>query len=427
MLIRPAAVINGSLTPAGDKSISHRLVLLSLLLDGRFEISGLSDCDDVRTSIDIVRQLGVSITGSDDRIILTNYQPFSRRQPRPTEIFCGNSGTTARLLTGILPRLPGEYRLFGDPSLSRRPMQRVVIPLREMGAEIHSENDFGLPVRTRHSPAMRGINHVNQKASAQVKSAILLAALGAAGSTVTSEPYLSRNHTELLFRRLGIAVSCDQNRTTLVGPQQISGNHVFSVPGDISSAAFFIVAAAMIPGSRLLARNLLLNPCRTGFIKVLQRMGADLEIVQKTDDWEACGDIKVRGGSLRGTEIFPDEIPALIDELPALAAAMCFAEGTSRVTGAAELRHKESDRIAGIVKGLQKTGIDCRELDDGFEIKGSFRSPDYCELDSLEDHRLAMAFSLLGLKSQRGIFVDNCDCVKISCPDFFAILNAICC
>ncbi|KAF1083099.1 MAG: 3-phosphoshikimate 1-carboxyvinyltransferase [Candidatus Rifleibacterium amylolyticum] len=421
MFIAPTGRIGGELTVAGDKSISHRLVLLSLLNRGSIEITGLSDCIDVKSSLAAVKQLGVSVTQEKELTLLQNRGMLARQGH--FNIDCGNSGTTARLLTGILAGQPGFYRIFGDESLNRRPMRRIAEPLNMMNANISIASNGCLPLEISGSRSLRAASLSNPTGSAQVKSAIMLAALQAFGETTISEEISGRDHSERLFSRLNLPIMLSSNSIRIKGPAELSGNHRFSVPGDISSAAFFAVAACIIPESRLQIRNVLLNPTRTGFLKVLRRMSARIEEKTISDKWEPCGDISIQSSELCATEIVADEVPYLIDELPVLAVAMAFARGRSRVTGAGELRHKETDRIRDLIGQFKLAGINCRELVDGFEIEGPANISRNACLDSCHDHRLAMSLSIMALASPDGLAIENTDCSAISFPEFFSSLR----
>jgi len=424
MFLEPARQIAGSLSFPGDKSISHRLVLISLLLEGSLELINPSDCLDVGTSLKLVEKLGIEVLCDKKVIRLQNRQQTAAGFSTPVELDCGNSGTTARLLAGILAGRPGSYLLTGDASLSRRPMLRVVEPLRQMGAEIESSDAGTLPVRISGRQTLTPTAFFNRHSSAQVKSALLFAGLQACGDTVIEEPFVSRDHTERLLKFLGADITQNGGKICLNGPFRLTGDYSFNIPGDVSSAAFFAVAAAIFPGSCIELKNLLLNPGRTGFFNVLKRMGTGVTFREQTEiQQEPAGTATIAGGALHGVEISPAEIPSLIDELPALAIAMAFADGPSQVTGAAELRRKETDRISSLISQLQKAGVKCQELPDGFYIAGGSRLPEAIEVDPADDHRLAMAFAILARRSEKGLFIKNPDCVKISFPDFFKYLQ----
>jgi len=425
MFLEPARQIAGSLSFPGDKSISHRLVLISLMLEGSLELANLSDCVDVATSLRLVKKLGVEVLRDKKAVRLRNSQQAVTDFSMPVELDCGNSGTTARLLAGILAGRPGEYILTGDTSLSRRPMLRVVEPLRQMGAEIECSDAGTLPIRISGRQNLTSKTFFNHHSSAQVKSALMLAGLHAAGCTVVEEPFASRDHTERLLEFLGAGITRDDRKICLNGPFRPAGDFSFAIPGDVSSAAFFAVAAAIFPGSRVELKNILLNPCRTAFFNVLKKMGTGISFSEQTfTKKEPAGTATITGGVLHGVEILPAEIPSLIDELPALAVAMAFADGPSEVTGASELRRKESDRIGILVSQLQKTGVKCQELSDGFRIEGRSRLTGVTEVDPADDHRLAMAFAILARRSEKGLFIKNPDCVKISFPNFFSHLQS---
>lgn len=421
MLIPAATRISGELEFAGDKSISHRLILLSLLNRGQFAITGLSDCRDVNSSLKAVKQLGVKVSASNGVTLLQN--PGVQSRHGYFSIDCGNSGTTVRLLSGILAGQPGFYQLYGDESLSRRPMQRVVEPLFAMNANISASESKLLPIEISGSRYLRAIDFNNQSGSAQVKSAVMMAALQAVGETAIFEQFPGRDHSERLFSQLNLPLKMVQGGIRVKGPAELSGNHNFVVPGDVSSAAFFVIAASIVPDSELKLKNILLNPTRTGFIQVLKRMGASIKATMRHEKWEPAGDILVSSASLTATNIEVDEIPGLIDELPVLAVAMAYASGTSRVTGARELRHKETDRIRDLVGQLQIAGVNCREFSDGFEITGPTRINEKLTLDSCNDHRLAMSFAVLALNSNYGLEIKNSDCIDVSFPDFIKTLN----
>ena len=432
----------------GDKSIAHRLVLLSLLVNKKILINNLPDSKDVRSSLDIVKTLGVEV-GIREYEKNIELKPLNKKDFGKEEIVldCGDSGTTARLLCGILANLKGKFKLIGDESLSKRPMERVVRPLADlMGLKI-SSTDGHLPIYIEANGKTKAADFFNQTGSAQVKSAVLFAGMAAEGKTIVSEKILSRDHTERLLYYLQLFQHNKMSNKIYGGGQpacstlfssaipqvnrhcepkvwqsNISDDRLnFSIPGDISSAAYFIILY-LITRKSLKIENVLLNPTRTGFISVLRRMGADIEVQIKEDIWEPVGDIIVKGGNLKATEILADEIPSLIDELPILAVAMTFAKGKSRVSGAKELRVKESDRISCLISQLKKAGVDCCEFDDGYEISGKSEIVS-TELDSFNDHRLAMSFAILSKCSKADIKVKDRDSVSISFPEFYNYLG----
>ncbi len=410
----------------GDKSIAHRLVLFSLLLNKKIQIENLPDSKDVCTSLNIVKKLGVEVVRSDkDKSKFTLIGLNKRVFEDEITLDCENSGTTARLLCGILSNLKGRFKLIGDESLSKRPMERVVRPLADlMGLNIRS-TDGHLPIYIEANGKTKAADFFNQTGSAQVKSAVLFASLAAEGKTVVREQFLSRDHTERLLNYLLKTQQQDGQPacSTLFSSAVYDDKQTFSIPGDVSSAAYFIVASA-ISGKSIECKNLLLNPTRTGYLRVLRRMGAEIEEQIKDDCWEPVGDILVKGGNLTATDIKADEIPSLIDELPILAVAMAFAKGKSRVLGASELRVKESDRITCLISQLKKAGVDCSEYEDGFEINSGNKIVSV-ELDSFNDHRLAMSFAILAKCAKVDLKIKGRESTDISFPEFYDYLSPL--
>lgn len=408
----------GAIEFGGDKSLSHRLVLFSLLNSGTFCLENLSACDDVATSLEIFRRAGGHEKRlADGKIELSGP---ARLNDAEAEFFCGNSGTSARLLCGILAGQPYEFRLSGDESLQKRPMARIIKPLSEMGATF-SGTDHCLPLTITGCRNLKPIVYSSPVASAQVKSAILLAATQAEGLTVISEPFPSRDHTERLLTVLGADIRHDSSKILFNGPFRCRQQREFKIPGDISSAAFVIVAALLLPGSRIVCRDVLLNPGRIGFLHKLRQMGAKIDWQIKSNDFEPAGDIEVEYTTdLKRITIQPDEIAGLIDELPVLAAAMAMAEGVSTVSGAGELRVKETDRIHQICRCFSEIGIEAREKEDGYEITGQKNILGSREslISTGEDHRIAATMLILGLSSKKGVAIDNIDCIKISFPEY---------
>lgn len=394
-----------SLTFPGDKSISHRLLLLSLLTDKKLIVSNLPDSKDVNTSLSIIKQLGVKIERSGNRFSLLGgliHNTFDKE----IVLDCGNSGTTARLLCGILCNLKGKFKIIGDESLSKRPMDRIVKPLRDLAGVHIQSTDGHLPVILESIGKTQPIEFYNETGSAQVKSAILFAGFKNKEKNKVIENIPSRDHTEILLDYLS---------------EQKSDEVHFNIPGDISSAAYFAVLSAVMK-QKIVIENILLNPTRTGYLNVLKRMGAIIEEELIEDKWEPLGNLLIEGKDLQATDIEENEIPLLIDELPILAIAMAFSKGTSKVSGAQELRVKESDRINGLISQLKKVGINCEEKNDGFEITGP-NNIISAELDSFNDHRLAMSFAILNCCSEAKIQIKNKECVDISFPGFYELLN----
>lgn len=414
----------------GDKSIAHRLVLLSLLTNKKLALKNLPNSKDINTSLSIVKELGVTATQGKDNKTLFLQKNTEQSQNNPEIILdCGNSGTTARLLCGILCNLKGKFKLIGDESLSRRPMERVVRPLADlMGVKIKSTNDH-LPIYLESDGKTKPTEFFNETGSAQVKSAILFAGLANQCKTKVIEKIASRDHTERLLNYLNFENSHykpEAWQSTHSNDLLSAQNKIieFNIPGDISSAAYFAVLAA-ITKQKITFKNMLLNPLRTGFLRVLERMGAVVKEEIIDDKWEPIGNLSIEGRALQAIEILPDEIPSLIDELPILAIAMAFAKGKSTLSGAQELRVKESDRISGLISQLQKTGIKCSEKSDGYEITGP-NTIISAELDSFNDHRLAMSFAILEYCSKVKMKIKGSDSVNISFPEFYEYFKYIC-
>ncbi len=394
---------------AGDKSVSHRAVMFGSMAKGTTRVRGLLDAEDVGRTVEAARKLGASVQNVG-RELWVSGSPW-----RDTgEVDCGNSGTTARLLLGALAPRAGAT-LHGDASLSRRPMMRVIGPLRRMGAEIEGGPTLPVAVRTAE---MHGIDWVAEVASAQVKSAVLLAGLCAHGTTRYTERVATRDHTERMMRGMGANIRLEAD-TVVVEAGPLSAADI-TVPGDISSAAFWMVAAAIHPGASLVLEGVGLNPTRTGVIHVLRRMGARVD-VEDHGGIEPIGTVTVTGAELRGTEIGGAEVPTLIDELPVLAVAAAFAEGQTVVRDAAELRVKESDRVAAVVDGLRSVGADAEARPDGFVVSGG--TPVGGHVDTRGDHRIAMCFSILGLRVP--VTVSETDSIRTSYPAFLATLEEV--
>lgn len=432
--IRRAARIEGEITVPGDKSISHRAVLLSSLSNGRCEITNFLEGEDCQSTARAMSQLGVVIERPEPGTIIVEGTSGKFTAPGG-DIDCGNSGTTMRLMSGLLAAQEFRCRMVGDPSLSSRPMRRVIEPLQKMGASLHAEGENQCPPLVVRGCPLAGITYQLPVASAQVKSAILLAGLFAKGTTTVVETLRSRDHTERMFdyyllnflreeiwsgapteRRL------EEIRISVEGGQ-VPESRDFRVPGDISSAAFWLVAAAAQPGARLLVKDVGLNPTRTGIISVLLRMGAHIrEVVETPSHEEPAGNIDIRGSALHATVIEGAEIPNVIDEIPILAVAAALATGTTIIRGAAELRVKETDRIAAIASNLRAMGVAVGEFPDGMAITGG--SPLVgASLPSHGDHRIAMAFAVAGLFASGETLIKDTACVRTSYPGFTEILR----
>lgn len=407
--------LTGELRVPGDKSISHRALIFSAMAEGQSLIENLSDAEDVRSTWHCLMQLGVGISSRGGRTTVKGRGWRGLKDPG-CALEAGNSGTTIRLLMGLIAGNPVLAALTGDDSLRRRPMERVAEPLRRMGATITLSEGGRAPLTVRGG-ALSGIEYRSPVASAQVKSAVLLAGLLASGRTTVVEPAPSRDHTERLLPLFGIDVERCEGAVSVAGGLKMARAQL-SVPGDISSAAFWIVAALLSPGSELVARGVGLNPSRTGILRVLERMGARIEAsAAPGDSGEPVGDIAARSGPLRACVVEPAEVPGLIDEVPILALAATQAEGESRFKGLSELRHKESDRLFGIAALLNALGGQARVEGDDLVIMGPSRLRG-ARVQSLGDHRLAMTALVAGLIADGEIQVDDAACVKISYPGF---------
>ena len=420
--VQPGGSLNGAARVPGDKSISHRAVMLGALADGRTAVSGLLEGEDVLRTVAAFRQMGVGIEGpSGGRATIEGVGLYGLCAPnRPLDM--GNSGTATRLMAGILAAQSFDSMLIGDASLMRRPMQRVVEPLSAMGASIAAAQGGRPPLRIAGGKALRGIDYRLPVPSAQVKSSILLAGLYADGETAVTEPVPTRDHTERMLRAFGYDVIVTGATARLRGGGRLRAT-ALAVPADISSAAFFLVGASVAPNSQLLLPDVGVNPTRTGVINILRLMGADIDVINlRTVGDEPIGDLRVSSGRLRGIRIPREQVPLAIDELPAILIAAACAEGETVLTGAEELRVKESDRIAAMAAGLKGVGIDVRETPDGMIVRGGQVRGGV--VDSLGDHRIAMAFAMAGLVAQGSITVHDCKNVDTSFPGFAGLARS---
>ena len=422
--IQRAPLIEADIEVPGDKSISHRSAMFAALSDGACRLRNYLPGEDCLGTLRVLRQLGVTIESLSptEHIVHGLRGRFSEPQD---DLDCGNSGTTMRLMSGLLAAQPFRCRLTGDASLSRRPMRRIMEPLEQMGAVFEAEGEGGCPpLVIRGTAGLRPLAYRLPVPSAQVKSAILLAGLFADGVTTVDQPVPTRDHTERLLEYFGVPVTREGTSVSVRGGTLPRARDV-DVPGDVSSAAFWLVAAATQPGSSVRVRNLGLNPTRTGILAVLLRMGAKLREEEQTrGPGEPCGRIEIVGRSLRGTEIGGAEIPNVIDELPVLAVAGALAGGTTVIKDAAELRVKESDRLAVVARHLTAMGADVTEHPDGLEIRGG-RPLHGARLESHGDHRIAMAFAIAGLFAEGETVIENASCVETSYPGFAGQLERI--
>jgi 3-phosphoshikimate 1-carboxyvinyltransferase len=426
-IARPGSAVRGELRVPGDKSISHRSVMLGAIARGTTRVSGFLEGADAISTMNVFRALGVVIDGPHEgRVAVHGVGLHGLRAPS-VDLDCGNSGTSMRLLCGLLAGQGFEARLIGDASLSRRPMRRVTDPLGTMGARIESTD--GRPPLQVSAPAGRlhGIRYEMPVASAQVKSALMLAGLYADGETRIVEPAPTRDHTERMLAAFGVDVGVAGATVTVRGGQPLVGTDI-DVPGDISSAAFFLVAGAIARDADLLLRHVGMNPTRTGVVEILRLMGADLTLENpRTVGGEPVADLRIRGGELRGIEVPPRLVPLAIDEFPALFVAAACARGRTVVTGAEELRVKESDRIAVMAEGLARLGIDARPTPDGIVIEGrGDRSAVFGggEVDSHGDHRPAMAFAVASLRAAAPLHIRDTINVGTSFPGFVGLARA---
>ncbi len=418
------APLQGEISVPGDKSIAHRAVIFGSIAQGGTRIFNLSDGDDNSRTVRAFRQMGVAISREGDALCIEGRGWQGLQVPAET-VDCGNSGTTMRLLSGLLAGLPFHSELDGDASLRQRPMQRVIDPLTRMGAKITSKGGDGLAPLDIYGGKLQGIDYTMPIASAQVKSAILFAALQAQGATTVVEPQPSRDHTEVMIRGFGGSVAVNGLSITLSGGQNLVGREL-RIPGDLSSAAFFLVAAALIPGSELTIRNVGCNPTRDGVIEVLLRMGAAIDkFNERAAGGELVADFRVRGGKLYGVEVGPELVARTIDEYPILAVAAALAKGKTIFSDVLELRYKESDRIAAMTEGLKNLGVMVEERQDGMTIHGS-QGLKGGAVRSFADHRIAMSFAVAGLVSDNGVAIDDPRCADISFPTFFELLEKIC-
>ncbi|MBB6217659.1 3-phosphoshikimate 1-carboxyvinyltransferase [Anaerosolibacter carboniphilus] len=421
MFIRPAKRIREALSVPGDKSISHRSIMFSSIATGESKIYNFLMGEDCLSTIDCFQKLGVNIDITEQCITIQGVGLRGLKKPSE-RLYAGNSGTTIRLISGILSGQNFDCEITGDASIQRRPMGRIVEPLREMGANI-----CGIE-KENHAPLMisggklRGIHYNIPVASAQVKSAIQLAGLYAEGITSIQEPQKSRNHTEIMLKNMGADIEI-QGLKVICKPVEKLFAREIHVPGDISSAAFFMVLGAIAKDGEILIKDVGLNPTRTGVIDILRKMGADIKIIyERSLSGELVGDILIKTSSLRGVEIGGEIVPRLIDEIPVLAVAACFAEGTTVIRDAQELKVKESNRIKAMVTELKKIGGDIDETADGMIIQGR-KKLHGGQIESYHDHRIAMALAIAGLRSEEGVIIDNPSCVDISFPHFFDILH----
>ncbi len=423
LVTRPSGPLRGTMTVPGDKSITHRAIILSALAEGESAIRNYCRGADCLHTVQCFKSVGVPIEVSDDRLRVGGKGLDGLREPEDS-LDCGNSGTGIRLMTGVLAGQSFFSILTGDESIRRRPMGRIVKPLRQMGAVIAGRRGGELAPLAITGARLRGIEHVSQIASAQVKSSILLAGLFAEGDTTVTEPSASRDHTERMFTYLGLPVSRQDRVVTIRGQSAFKAKDL-AVPGDISSAAFFLVAASIVPDSDVTITSVGINPTRIGVLTILQEMGARIEVLnQREEAGEPVADLRVRHAQLHGTDIGSACIPETIDELPVLCLAAACAEGETVISGAAELRVKESDRIATMATDLGLIGVQVQEQPDGLRIRGG-RTLHGARCQSYGDHRVAMTMAIAGLVAQGETRVEDTACITTSFPDFDKYLRGL--
>ncbi|MGZ4106926.1 MAG: 3-phosphoshikimate 1-carboxyvinyltransferase [Tumebacillaceae bacterium] len=421
--IEPTQHLRGEVNVPGDKSISHRAVMFGSLAEGETRVRGFLPGADCLSTVDCFRKLGVQIDVLSPTELVVHGVGMNGLQ-EPTDLLdVGNSGTTARLMLGILAGQPFHATITGDSSIRRRPMARVSVPLRQMGAKIDGREEGRLAPLAVRGQRLQAMHYDMPVASAQVKSAVLLAGLFADGNTSVRETEATRDHTERMLRAFGVDVQTEDNVVTVPGGSVLRSTDI-DVPGDISSAAFLLVAAAILPGSDVTIRNVGVNPTRTGILDVLREMGADIEELNvRESGGEPIADLRVRGGQLRGTVVSGSIIPRLIDEVPVLAVAATQAEGVTEIRDAAELKVKESNRIATTANELRKFGAVVEELEDGLRITGRTKLQGGAQIDTYHDHRIAMAMAVAGLVAEGTTTIDDWESVDVSFPGFHELLQ----
>lgn len=416
MEIKKLTNLHGEITVPGDKSISHRAVMFGSLAKGTTRITHFLEGADCLSTISCFRKMGIDIENNNGEILV--HGKGLRGLSSPTDILdVGNSGTTTRLISGILAGQNFVSELTGDDSIQSRPMKRIMTPLLSMGADITSiKGNNCVPLRIAGHP-LKAINYDSPVASAQVKSCVLLAGMYSDGVTSVTEPVLSRNHTEIMLNYFGAQVTSEGTTASIVPEPSLHAREI-TVPGDISSAAYFIAAGLLVPGSEILLKNVGINPTRDGLLRVCKDMGADITMLNVNMDGEPTADLLVRTSSLHGTTVGGEIIPTLIDEIPMIAVMAAFAEGTTIIKDAKELKVKESDRILVMAENLSRMGADITPTDDGMIIHGG-KPLHGAVIDSYLDHRVAMSFAIAGLLCDGPLSIKGGDCVKISYPEFY--------
>ena len=420
-IVAPGGALHGEFQVPGDKSISHRSVMLGSIAEGETRVEGFLEGDDAMATLAAMRALGVEIEGPEDGRLRIRGVGLHGLQAADAPLDLGNSGTSMRLFSGLLAGQPFVSELVGDASLMRRPMRRVTDPLTRMGARIGTAPNGTAPLRIEPAPGLRGIDYEMPMASAQVKSALLLAGLYAEGETCVTEPAVTRDHTERMLEAFGVPVTVEGPRVRVTGEASLTGGEI-AVPGDISSAAFFLVGASIASQASLTLTNVGLNPTRTGVIDILQRMGASIHIdARHTGAGEPVGRITVEPAPLQGIDIPPELVPLAIDEFPAIFVAAACARGETVLRGAEELRVKESDRIAVMAEGLASLGIEVHPQPDGIRIVGGQLQGGHVR--ACGDHRIAMSFAMAALAADGPVTIDDCAEVDTSFPGFVELAH----
>ena len=423
MILKKVKGLSGEITVPGDKSISHRSIMLGSLAKGTTEVTGFLQGADCLSTIACFSKMGVCIENKNDVVLIKGQGLHGLKKPDDT-LDVGNSGTTTRLMSGILAAQDFACRVNGDASIQKRPMKRIMTPLEMMGADIKSELENGCAPLLINGRKLKGIHYDSPVASAQVKSAILFAGLYADGETSVTEPAVSRNHTELMFDAYGVDIKVEGKTVTVKPADELFARKV-EVPGDISSATYFIVAAAITPNSCVTVKNVGVNPTRDGIIKVCEMMGADIKVEVKSGDVvEPTADITVKTSNLKGCVVGGDIVPTLIDEIPAIAILACFAQGDTVIKDAQELKVKESNRIDVMVNNLKAMGADIEATDDGMIIHGG-KTLHGAVIDSRLDHRVAMSFAVAALNADGETEITGSECVEISYPGFYEDINKL--
>lgn len=423
MIFQQAKKLSGTITIPGDKSISHRAIMFGSLAKGTTTIRHFLTGADCLSTISCFQELGISIFRKQDLITIEGKGLHGLKAPSKM-LYTGNSGTTTRLISGILAAQNFDTTLTGDASICKRPMKRIIEPLTQMGASIKSEKNNNCTPLLIKGSKLHGIHYYSPVASAQVKSSILLAGMYASDKTSVTEPSLSRNHSEIMLSAFGAKIESKDTTATIFPQPQLYGQDIY-VPGDISSAAYFIAAGLLVPNSEILIKNVGINPTRDGILRVAQKMGGKIEILNRQSfAGEETADLLVKSSVLSGTTIEGDLIPTLIDEIPIIAVMAAFANGRTIIRDAAELKVKESDRIAVMSENLSLLGCDVTPTDDGMIIEGG-KPLHGATLDSKLDHRIAMSFAIAGLLTEQAIEMKDAECVNISYPDFYKDLQSL--